>query len=65
MRRFGQVPTLIEWDTDIPELAVLLDEAETARRVAGQVATKVSAPVPAPVPAGVAARTQQEVASHA
>lgn len=28
--RFGPVPTLIEWDTDIPELAVLLDEARIA-----------------------------------
>ena len=26
-RRFGAVPTLIEWDTDIPALDVLLDEA--------------------------------------
>lgn len=33
----GDVPTLIEWDTDIPELPVLLAEAETARRVAHQV----------------------------
>ena len=28
--RFGPVPTLVEWDTDIPSLAVLLDEAATA-----------------------------------
>lgn len=25
--RFGRVPTLVEWDTDIPELSVLLGEA--------------------------------------
>jgi uncharacterized protein (UPF0276 family) len=31
LERFGAVPTLIEWDTDIPELAVLLDEADKAR----------------------------------
>jgi uncharacterized protein (UPF0276 family) len=31
--RFGAVPTLIEWDTDIPELDVLLDEAARARTV--------------------------------
>ncbi|OGB20237.1 MAG: hypothetical protein A3E51_19045 [Burkholderiales bacterium RIFCSPHIGHO2_12_FULL_67_38] len=31
LRRFGAVPTLIEWDTDVPALAVLLDEAERAR----------------------------------
>jgi uncharacterized protein (UPF0276 family) len=29
--RFGNVPTLIEWDTDVPELAVLLAEAGAAR----------------------------------
>ena len=28
--RFGARPTLIEWDTDIPALDVLLDEARTA-----------------------------------
>ena len=28
---FGAVPTLIEWDTDIPKLDVLLGEAEKAR----------------------------------
>lgn len=31
--RFGPVPTLIEWDTDIPEFAVLAREAATAQRV--------------------------------
>jgi uncharacterized protein len=30
--RLGPVPTLIEWDTDIPPLAVLLGEAEQAVR---------------------------------
>jgi uncharacterized protein (UPF0276 family) len=33
---FGAVPTLIEWDTDVPSLAVLLDEAARARAAAGQ-----------------------------
>ena len=33
--RFGAVPTLIEWDTDVPELAVLLGEAERARGING------------------------------
>ncbi|MCB1954190.1 MAG: DUF692 domain-containing protein [Rhodocyclaceae bacterium] len=32
--RFGPVPTLIEWDTDVPPLAVLLDEVERARLAA-------------------------------
>lgn len=35
LRRFGPVPTLIEWDTDIPPLAVLLDEvAQASARMA-------------------------------
>jgi len=33
-RRFGPKPTLIEWDTDIPALDVLLDEVSRARAVA-------------------------------
>jgi uncharacterized protein (UPF0276 family) len=32
LRRFGAVPTLVEWDTDVPPLAVLLDEAQRASR---------------------------------
>jgi uncharacterized protein (UPF0276 family) len=32
LRRFGAVPTLIEWDTDIPALPVLLEEAAKARQ---------------------------------
>lgn len=31
LRRFGDVPTLIEWDTAIPPLSVLVDEARLAR----------------------------------
>ena len=31
-RRFGAKPTLIEWDTDVPELEVLLDEAARAKQ---------------------------------
>jgi uncharacterized protein (UPF0276 family) len=31
LRRFGPCPTLIEWDTDIPDLDVLLEEAAKAR----------------------------------
>jgi len=29
---FGPVPTLVEWDTNLPELSVLLDEAAQAER---------------------------------
>ena len=38
---FGPVPTLIEWDTDVPALQVLLDEAELARE-ASRAALKTS-----------------------
>ncbi len=34
VRRFGALPALVEWDTDIPPLDVLLDEARHARHVA-------------------------------
>lgn len=34
LARFGAVPTLIEWDTDLPPLAVLLDEAARADAIA-------------------------------
>ncbi len=34
IRRFGAVPTLMEWDTDVPALEVLLGEAELARQMA-------------------------------
>jgi uncharacterized protein len=37
LKRFGPVPTLIEWDADIPALDVLLGEAEKARRIADSV----------------------------
>lgn len=37
MGRFGAVPTLIEWDTDVPPLDVLLDEASRARGHCGEV----------------------------
>lgn len=37
-RRFGPRPTLIEWDTDLPALDVLLGEAATASSVARRAA---------------------------
>ncbi|HET9923628.1 MAG TPA: DUF692 domain-containing protein [Methylomirabilota bacterium] len=36
VRRIGPRPTLIEWDTDIPELPVLLEEAARAGRILEQ-----------------------------
>ena len=37
LRRFGDRPTLIEWDNDIPAFATLLDEAATADAVRARV----------------------------
>jgi uncharacterized protein (UPF0276 family) len=34
--RFGRLPTLIEWDTDLPALEVLVAEAHEADRLAGE-----------------------------
>jgi uncharacterized protein (UPF0276 family) len=42
MKRFGPVPTLIEWDTDIPALDVLLDEAARARALVEQPCEQVA-----------------------
>ncbi len=42
VRRFGEAPTLIEWDNDIPPLVTLLDEARRADEVAR--ATRVAGP---------------------
>jgi uncharacterized protein (UPF0276 family) len=38
LHRFGAVPTLVEWDTDLPALDVLLEEAGKAARIARDVA---------------------------
>lgn len=34
LARFGAVPTLIEWDNNLPEWSVLVDEADKAREIA-------------------------------
>lgn len=47
--RLGPVPTLIEWDTDVPALTVLLDEA--ARAGAAAASVRAGAPAPQGVPA--------------
>ena len=63
LARFGAVPTLVEWDTDLPPLDVLLDEAARAEAIAatagrGVVADSAAAPVdPAPA-AGLEALQQ-------
>jgi uncharacterized protein len=39
LRLYGPKPTLLEWDTDIPELEVLMDEAAHAQRLLRQAIT--------------------------
>jgi uncharacterized protein (UPF0276 family) len=38
LKRFGAVPTLIEWDTDLPPLRTLLAEAYTAESMLAEIA---------------------------
>jgi uncharacterized protein (UPF0276 family) len=37
INRFGAAPTLIEWDVDVPELSVLMEEKAKAERVVAKV----------------------------
>jgi len=39
LKRFGAVPTLVEWDTDLPAFGVLLGEAEQASALMAKAAT--------------------------
>jgi uncharacterized protein (UPF0276 family) len=47
LARFGQVPTLVEWDTDIPALEVLLGEAAKASALLAAAPPRRDAPAPA------------------
>ena len=42
LARFGPVPTLVEWDTDLPQWSVLLAEAKKARDIAQKVIQKLA-----------------------
>lgn len=44
IQRLGHLPTLIEWDTDLPDLSVLLDEAERARQTAAHALVNTHTP---------------------
>lgn len=50
LRRFGSLPTLIEWDTLVPPLQVLLEEAAFADQTADSVAD--AEPLPRSLPHG-------------
>ena len=66
LQRFGAIPTLVEWDTDLPPLDILLGEADKAQAMLArhapqtpswQAAASPSAPLPAspsaPLPASL------------
>lgn len=42
IKRFGAIPTLVEWDTNLPEWSVLINEAHKARAIAERVLEKQS-----------------------
>jgi uncharacterized protein (UPF0276 family) len=42
LTRFGAIPTLIEWDNDLPQWSVLIDEAQKARDIAHAVLARKS-----------------------
>lgn len=54
LRRFGEVPSLVEWDTDLPGLEVLLSEAALANEIAVEVGRAAFAPGKTrPTPPGI------------
>lgn len=66
--RFGAVPTLVEWDTDLPPLEVLLGEADKARGMLARHAPPLPwqgaiMAAPPPVPADGLALKQQAFAT--
>lgn len=66
LARFGRVPTLVEWDIDVPELEVLLGEADQAARWLAGAAPQPAAPAtPQPAPPPVAALAWQQQFSDA
>lgn len=66
LERFGAVPTLIEWDTEIPPLAVLLDEAAKAEVFHARAAavTAPTAQAARAAPPAVAANADEAAATR-
>lgn len=60
LERFGKVPTLVEWDTDIPPLATLLDEVSKAEAIAGAVRVRPAAQTII----AVTAEARRDLAAH-
>ena len=58
LARFGRIPTLVEWDTDVPPLHVLLEEARKADAIAAGFTYKADI---APIPPGTASGPASDV----
>lgn len=56
LARFGRVPSLVEWDADLPPLAGLLAEAARAEAIAAAYAAPFAAPSAAPAAAAAPLR---------
>ncbi|MES2323380.1 MAG: DUF692 family multinuclear iron-containing protein [Pseudomonadota bacterium] len=66
LARFGKLPTLIEWDTDVPDLKVLLGEArKAASMAAGATVLPAMQATPQRAPAATAACDWQQQFSDA
>lgn len=61
---WGAVPSLIEWDTDVPDLGVLLSEAERAERLARQTLPTGGTPRHSPTPHSAAATPHTHEPPH-
>lgn len=65
LQRFGRVPALIEWDSEVPALEVLLAEADKARTIAADVAPAEALPRFAPAGEGRASQAADETVQAA
>jgi uncharacterized protein (UPF0276 family) len=62
LARFGRVPALVEWDSEMPALAVLLGEADKARAIAASFAPAGDAVVFSPADrSGVGTATHEAI----
>jgi uncharacterized protein (UPF0276 family) len=62
LERFGRVPTLVEWDTNIPPLDELLGEARKAESIAATFEVRLG-PQPDPLPCTIPAQHDQAAAA--
>jgi len=64
LARFGAVPALVEWDTNVPALEVLLDEAHKAAQIAAETAPAVWIDAPLAVQPAAPSALQAAPSAH-